>query len=440
MQDTQKIMLNALSETADINTYVSLANNTKNLVNPEVFYSKQLLDTIRIDAKEFKYYKLADESPIQDKADKLVLRRWAPLQAHTTPLVEGVPPKSDKGSVEKYEMEAYQYGRYMEFSDKVDFTVVDPVLAHYTQEYSIVAMETLDMLARETLFSVANPFYAGQAANFEALTLESKPSITDLRLVILAFKRALVKPRRNGRFTVICSPEFTYDMIDDPIVESYMKINQTTRDMYDGSVLFPLFGMEFEESLVVPSNGDCFALSGGELKPAKRIVRESAPGTYEYATIFEDTPIGGSGSGTVCTVGSGYVKDSRTGQDASYIPELKTWDIENLTYDGKTGWTEFNVHHILVVGKDALTRTGLAGEGSTKMYVKQKGSAGVLDPIDQRQSIGFKINSVGFGSTRPAAVVDYMCVPSNANLVGFTTDDHLGEWNGHEFGDYTTND
>lgn len=105
------ISLNALSPTADINTLVLLANNTKNLVQPEVFYSKQLLDTIRIDAAEYKYYKLADEQPIQNKAEKLTVRRWAPLQAHTTPLVEGIPPKSDKGSVEKYEMEAHQYGR-----------------------------------------------------------------------------------------------------------------------------------------------------------------------------------------------------------------------------------------------------------------------------------------------------------------------------------------
>jgi len=39
----------------------------------------------------------------------------------------------------------------------------------------------------------------------------------------------------------------------------------------------------------------------------------------------------------------------------------------------------------------------------------------VLDPIDQRQSIGFKINSVGFGSTRIEAVVDYVNVPAQLN-------------------------
>ena len=163
-----------LSATADIMTYVEMAQKAgKGVINPETFYSKQLLDTIRYDASQYVYYRIADEMPIQEKADKLMVRRWAPLQAHTIPLDEGIPPKSDKGSVEKYEMSANQYGRYMEFTDKVDFAVVDPVVAHYTKEYSLVAMETLDLLARETLFSIAQKFYAGGAANFEGLNVNS---------------------------------------------------------------------------------------------------------------------------------------------------------------------------------------------------------------------------------------------------------------------------
>jgi hypothetical protein len=75
------------------------------------------------------------------------------------------------------------------------------------------------------------------------------------------------------------------------------------------------------------------------------------------------------------------------------------------------------MQHVLVLGKDALLRTGISGEDSAKMYTKGLGSSGVLDPIDQRQSIGFKINDVGFGSARLEAIVDYICVPSMANLV-----------------------
>ena len=425
------VSLNALAPTADINTMVQLANNTTNLTNPEVFYSKQLLDTIRLGKDEYKYYKLADVSPIQNKADKLTVRRWAPLQAHTVPLDEGIPPKSDKGSVEKYEMEAHQYGRYMEFTDKVDFHVVDPVVAHYAAEYSIVAIETLDLLAREELFSKAQKYYAGMGRKnvgtnlFESLTVDaSKPNMTDLRLIVLSLKRQLVKPRSNGKYKVICSPEFTYDMIEDPTVEKFMKINNTTKNAYDGSVLFPLFQMDFEETLVCPADGSFEKEVNGAIVKCKRIYREAESGDteyvagethYVYKTIDETTK--DDDNEPIYTKESGYVKDSRTGQDASYIPDLETWNIVGNTIDGKDTWVEMNVHHILVVGKDALTRTGLTGEGNARMYTKAKGSAGVLDPIDQRQSIGFKINSVGFGSTRLEAIVDYMCVPAAANLI-----------------------
>lgn len=407
-----------LNATADINTYIEMANNAgAGVINPEVFYSKQLLDTIRYDADQYVYFRLADETPIQEKADKLMVRRWTPLQGHTTPLEEGVPPKSDKGSVEKYEIAAKQYGRYMEFTDKVDFAVVDPVVAHYTKEYSLVAMETLDLLARETLFSIAQKEFAGNAANFEGLTMDSKPSMTDLRLIILALKKALVKPRANGRYHVIGSPEFYYDMISDPVVEKFMTIENSTKGMYESAAacLPPMFSMEFYETLLVPTDGKFVK----DNKESIRLYKANGDG-YDFLTIDKDTLIGGSGADaaeTVLKTINGYVKDLRTGEDASYIPNQKVWDIAAYNAAHGTAYEEFKVQHILIVGKDALTRTGLAGEGQAKMYVKAKGSAGVLDPIDQRQSIGFKINSVGFGSTRLEAVVDYVCVPTQVNLL-----------------------
>lgn len=407
-----------LNSTADINTYVELANraggNGRSKINPEMFYTKQLLDTIRYDADQYVYYRLADETPIQDKADKLQMRRWAPLQAHTVPLTEGMPPVSDKGSVEEYTMQAFQYGRYMEFTDKVDFAVIDPVIAHYTKEYSLVAMETFDMLARECLFGIANKYYANAARNFEALTVDSTPNMTDLRLITLSLKKQLVKPRRNGRYHVIGSPEFFYDMISDPTVQAYMTINQTTKTMYDNGKLVPMFDMEFYETLCVPTSSEF--VKNGVIN--KRLYRKKSDGSYEYMNMPND--MNGDTNGTYVSKVSTWVKDARTGQDASYIPNQLVWDVDAFSTAHKNNgndWVEFKAQHILVVGKDALVRTGLAGEGQAKVYVKQKGSAGVLDPIDQRQSIGFKINSVGFGSCRTEAVVDYICVPTQVNLI-----------------------
>lgn len=434
---------NALSPVGDINAIVNLVNTNgafdptkSSKIRPELFYTKQLLETIRLGADQYPYYRLAETSPIPDKSRKLQLRRWTPLQAHTIPLVEGIPPVSDKGSVETYELETFAYGRFMEFTDRVDLDMVDPIIATYTKEYSIVAVETLDMLARDALLSVAQKFYANQRANIAGLTLEDKPSIADLRLIVLSLKKALVRPRLNGKFQVICSPEFVYDMITDPYVERFMRYNNSTKTMYENGTLVPMFDMEFYESMATPNHGEWVDSDSKRCVQLFRYNTDSEK--YEYRTLIEDYVISGSGASTVTALGAefnGWVSDSRTGEEASYIPNQRVWNIDLFNektvpsgdpiYDASDAsqkfntngdWKELKIHHCVVVGKDALIRTGLSGEDNAKVYVKSKGSAGVLDPIDQRQSIGFKINSVGFGSARNEAIVDYLCVPSTLNL------------------------
>lgn len=394
-------MLNALNPVTDINSFIEYFRNHGYSIRPELFYDKQLLDTIRLDESHFVFYRLANTTPIQGNAEKLQIRRWAPLEAHTVPLAEGVPPFSDKGSMESYEIGTFSYGRYMEFTDRVDFEMIDPVLAHYTKEYAIVAMETLDLLAREALTTVAQAAYANAKANFESLEIGDVPSLNDLRIIALSMKKQLVKPRNGNRYHVIGTPDFFFDMISDPLVEKYMTINQSTKGFYEDMGPIPaMFGLEFYETMHIDDSGEYTTASGTFLRVFKPA--DAGDGTYEYKNLDAKT--------ARVAAEDNYVRDSRTGQKASYIPNLTKWNID-------PGYSELHVHRIFVIGADCLTRTEIAGQGNAKMYVKALGSAGVLDPIDQRQSIGFKINSVGFGSTRPEAVVVYYCVPSQANLI-----------------------
>ena len=391
-------MLNALNPVANINSFIEYFTNHGYSIRPELFYDKQLLDTIRLDESHFVFYRLANTTPIQGNAEKLQIRRWAPLEAHTVPLAEGIPPMSDKGSMESYEIGTFSYGRYMEFTDRVDFETIDPVIAHYTKEYAIVAMETLDLLAREALTTVAQAAYAKARANFASLEIGDTPSLNDLRIIALSMKKQLVKPRNGNRYHVIGTPDFFFDMISDPLVEKYMTINQTTKGFYDDmGPIPPMFGLEFYETMHIDDSGEYTTTEGTFLR-----VFKNESGTYTYQNLNAET--------YRVNAEDNYVRDSRTGKKASYIPGRKVWNIPE-------NFQELKVHRIFVLGADCLTRTEIAGQGNAKMYVKPLGSAGVLDPIDQRQSIGFKINSVGFGSTRTEAVVCYYCVPSQANLV-----------------------
>lgn len=392
-------MLNALNPVANINSFIEYFRNHGYSIRPELFYDKQLLDTIRLDESHFVFYRLANTTPIQGNAEKLQIRRWAPLQAHTVPLAEGVPPQSDKGSMESYEIGTFSYGRYMEFTDRVDFETIDPVIAHYTSEYAIVAMETLDLLAREALTTVSQSAYANAKANFGTLEIGDVASLNDFRVITLSMKKQLVKPRNGNKYHVIGTPDFYFDMINDPLVEKYMTINQTTKGFYEDMGPIPsMFGLEFYETMHIDDSGEFITADDTYL----RVYKVNNDGTYSYQNLAATT--------YRVDATDNYVRDSRTGQKASYIPDLKVWNIPE-------GWNELKVHRVFVLGADCLTRTEIAGQGNAKMYVKPLGSSGVLDPIDQRQSIGFKINSVGFGSTRPEAAVCYYCVPSQANLV-----------------------
>ena len=158
----------------------------------------------------------------------------------------------------------------------------------------------------------------------------------------------------------------------------------------------PMFGLEFYETMHIDDSG------------------EYTTAVDTYLRVVDDsgaTPVYQDLDATTYRVAAAdnYIRDSRTGQKASYIPNLTVWNIPS-------GYRELKVHRIFVLGADCLTRTEIAGHGNAKMYVKPLGSAGVLDPIDQRQSIGFKIDSVGFGSTRTEAAVVYYCVPTQANI------------------------
>lgn len=416
------MFLSPLSSTTDINAAIEYINTHGTAIKPALFYDKILLDTIQIATSHYVHYGLAELKPIQGKASKLQLRRWSPLAAHTVPLVEGVPPQSDKGTMESWELGAFQYGRYMEFTDKVDWEILDPVIAHYTAQYSIVAVETLDLLAREALLAVPNVHIAGNVANMGGLEIGAnfKPSLNDLRVIVNTMKKRLVKPRKAGKYLVIGTADFFFDMVTDPVVEKFLTINQSTKDVYANTMIPDLFGMTFSETMAFDDSSEFTTINGGSATKALRVYRMNAAGTaYEFATALEKEA--GVATGYYVTEENVYTGDKYRFPNAALnaIPLLNTWDMDAYNTDHQsTGnpWMPLKVNKILVVGAGALIRTGVESRGNAKMYAKPLGSAGVLDPIDQRQSIGFKIDSVGFGVERLDAVAIYVCVPTQANV------------------------
>ena len=80
----------------------------------------------------------------------------------------------------------------------------------------------------------------------------------------------------------------------------------------------------------------------------------------------------------------------------------------------------FEIHDSIVIGEEAYAITKLEGAG-LRVITKGLGSAGVEDPLDQRQSIGWKITGFGAKVLQPNAVVNYFSIPDfNTKVTDFT--------------------
>ena len=75
------------------------------------------------------------------------------------------------------------------------------------------------------------------------------------------------------------------------------------------------------------------------------------------------------------------------------------------------------VYDSIVLGEEAYAVTKLEGAG-IRVITKGLGSAGTDDPLDQRQSIGWKISGFGAAVLNPLAVVNYWSVPDSEFIYG----------------------
>ena len=79
-------------------------------------------------------------------------------------------------------------------------------------------------------------------------------------------------------------------------------------------------------------------------------------------------------------------------------------------------------HDSIVLAEEAYAITKLQGEGNVRVITKGLGSAGVSDPLDQRQSIGYKITGFSAKVLRPESVVNYWSNPTVAGAASDNTE------------------
>jgi hypothetical protein len=436
-----------LAAVTDINRIVHMINQGGYDISPTQFYDMMLLDSIKLGNENYVHLKHTENYTLPAGTQKLQKRRWGGLTAHTTPLLEGIPPVPDKTSMESITFTATAFGRYMEFTDRVKLDQIDPILAHYTKELGDVAVRTLERYARETMLSAASKLFPGNKLSVGELEIGDKITIADLRFAALRMARLLVKPI-NGYFNYICSPEFLYDFMDDPLVEKYMQINQTTKSLFDDGKPFPMFQIQFIQTMLdehyTPEldnvgewyNGSAYnlrvyAVDGqkvyySNVPAAKRSVNSATSYLHDGTAIAAGQKVSWNltdwtTATTTSIIEINFGADPVTRTTLTVVASGATGPQINKVDADALVWNQLPVHKGILYGTEGLVKIGIAGEQNAKTYVKALGSAGVLDPIDQRQTIGFKINSIGFGILRDEAIVVTFSVPTQAVAVSGLT-------------------
>jgi len=441
---------------------------------PGVFYNTILLDTLKYGEENYVHLKYAENLSIRKGDTVARFRRWAGLTPTLRPLKEGVPPAPDKHAMETIEVgNVFSFGRWSEYTDRIDLSVISEIISERSLQYGELANQTKELYARKTWLSAPNEFFANFRAGFADLAFGDEVLLDDLRFLKARMQRMLVKPM-GGKYNYICSQEFINGLIDDPRVKQFMAIEQTTGKLWSSGEPFPMFDLQF-----IPTMLDEFAYPDTEfpgvyeLSDGKEVIRLYAisGNTVYYLDVHQDFVVKGSTKAKVTTAGTSYLADGTA------VEDLDAWEFPidaNAFADGSTAlqgsgaptstkctlrkstrsvtmvdgvrttsytaladatadfaavnalvdagaFTQLPVHRGILFGMEALVKLSVDGiSDAPKIIVKALGSSGVSDPIDQRQSLGFKVDGFGLAIKRPEAICITYGIPKNAELAALT--------------------
>ena len=316
MDGIEKIVLN-LQLFAESNTQTTLTANEGNDLSPEmkVFYDKTLLEAAQ---PKLVHEQFAQKKPIPAGNGKTIeFRRFSSLPKIVEALAEGVTPNGQKLNVEIIVSTIAQYGGYVEQSDLLQLTALDPIIAQAVKLLGNQAGLTRDTIVRNEMAKTTNVSYADKVVGGAATPVLSKANITsDCKLTVKMVRRAATKMKRNniapakdGYYAMIIHPDVAEDLKNDPDYAELVKYTDPK----------PLF------------TGEICKIEG------------------------------------VCIVESTEALITEDGAD------------------------DAAVYHCFVVGSDAYAVTDIEGRG-VETIVKQLGSSGSADPLNQRSTVGWKTN------------------------------------------------
>ena len=146
----------------NINTLATLPQEAK------TFYDKTLLQRL---LPTLVFAKYGQKKSLKSRSGKTIeFRKFMSLKPATTPLTEGVTPAGKELAMTSVTATVEQYGDFVEISDMLDLTGIDPVLVEAAEILGEQAGLTIDNVVRDIICAGTNVQYAKGKESTDAIT------------------------------------------------------------------------------------------------------------------------------------------------------------------------------------------------------------------------------------------------------------------------------
>lgn len=395
------------------NTQFEMNANTTTGLSAEMktYYSDYLIDNA---SPNLVHDQFGQKHPIPANGGKTInFRKFVPFSKATKPLSEGVTPNGGSLSVTDVTSEVAQYGYYVTLSDMLMLTSVDNTLVETTKLLGSQAGSTLDTVTREVLNSGTNVMYAGGAEERGALGEENKLTVEEIFKAARMLKSQNA-PKIDGGYVAIIHPDVAYDLMRDP---EWIDVNKyaNAETIYAGEI-GKIGGVRFVESTEAKvftaeplvEGKKTFEAGGytdnaGEANIIAGVISKYAMGVAGLDIKFANELVGKrinivnpmpeeGAVPAVSVVICGVDENGFIYFDPNSVPKPLPFELdgaETIIFGDGGGAGGRSVYSTLVMGANAYGVTEVTG-GGLEHIVKQVGSGGTADPLNQRATAGWK--------------------------------------------------
>lgn len=373
------VVLTLFDGNTNVTTDVGLTEEMK------TYYSDYLIDNAE---PELVHDQFGQKRPIPKNGGKTIqFRKYDSLPKALTPLVEGKTPDGQKLNMSVIEATVKQYGAFIELADILLLTAIDNNLLEATVLLASQAGRSLDTITREVLNGGTNVQYGASRVNARyKLTGEGDTkdffSVNCVNRAVRFLKVMNAKKFGDG-WVAIAHPDALYDLMEDPRWRD-VKTYSDPSGIYQGEV-----GRLNDVRFVETTEAKIF--HAHDLSAASRTltVKSVSSTTVTVNETLTADDVAALAERKVLIGGECFTVVSATTNTLTLDAAPTTTTADTVIYPGEAGAKGRDVYSTLFLGANAYGTTEITG-GGLEHIVKQLGSSGTADPLNQRATAGWK--------------------------------------------------